>query len=198
MAWLGLIDLGRTAPDEAPTTFRLTAAGAAFLGLTESSSAPEPVSLTLQPDFTVLVPPARRYERFQLARVADWVRTGDPFTYRLTPTSLERARRQGIPVARVLEFLGQVTGADISASRFIEAALTRWETQGSEARLERVLLLRLSSEELMTQVMSFPRTRRFIHEQVGPTVALVHERDWPHLVVALGEIGLMPDIVSLD
>ncbi len=197
LAWLGLIDLETTTPNRS-STFRLASAGAAFLGLIEPSPDPKPTMSTLQPDFTVLVPPARRYERFQLARVADWVRTGDPFIYRITPTSLERAKRQGIPVARVLEFLGQVTGTDISASRFIEAALTRWEARGPEAQLERVLLLRLSSEELMAQVMSSPRARRFIHKQVGPMAALVHERDWSRLVVALGEIGLVPDVISLE
>ena len=140
--------------------------------------------------------PARRYERFQLARVADWARTGDPFVYRLTPTSLERARRQGIPVARVLEFLGHATGAPVP--RFVEAALTRWEARGPEARLDRVVLLRLSSAELMAQVASSPPTRNLIQEQVGPTAALVRERDWSRLVTALGEMGLLPEVSGLE
>jgi hypothetical protein len=152
--------------------------------------------MALRPDFTVLAPPARRYERFQLARVADWVGTGDPFVYRLTPSSLERARRQGIPVARVLEFLGRVTSAPVP--RFVEAALTRWEAQGTEAWLERPVLLRLSSEGLMAQVVSSPLTRHLIQEQIGLTAALVRERDWPRLVVALGEMGLLPEVTGLE
>jgi hypothetical protein len=211
LAWLGTVDLGldqHPAPisphPSHPTSFRLTDTGASLLDLAEPSPESEPAPLTLQLDFTVLVPPERRYERFQLARVADWVSLPLPdstkekrFVYRLTPSSLERARRQGIPVARVLEFLGQVTGTGISAPRFVEAALTRWEARGTEAQIEQVLMLRLSSEELMAQVMSSPRTRRFIEEQVGPMAALVREGDWSHLVVALGEMGLMPDVISL-
>jgi hypothetical protein len=205
MAWLGLTDLGAATPDGPPTTFRLAHAGAAFLGLTELAPEPEPAPVALRSDFTVLAPTARRYERFQLARVADWVsspRAGGteggsaPFVYRLTPTSLERARRQGIPVARVLEFLGQVTGTPVP--RFIEAALTRWEARGTEARLERAVLLRFSSEDLMAQVTSSPRTRHLIREQIGPAAALVHERDWPRLVAALGELGLLIDIIALE
>ena len=205
LAWLGLTDLGAAAPDEPPDAFRLTPAGAAFLGLAAPPPEPEHAPLTLHSDFTVLAPPARRYERFQLARVADWVTSplagrtegvGDPFVYRLTPTSLEHARRQGIPVARVLEFLSQITDAPVP--RFVEAALTRWETRGAEARLERAVLLHLSSEELMAQITSSPPTRRLIHKQIGPTVALVRERDWPRLVVALGEIGLLPDVIALE
>jgi hypothetical protein len=203
LAWLGLVDLGAADPDMSPTTFRLTLASTIFLSLTEPPSEPEPATLTLRPDFTVLVSPARRYERFQLARVADWVTSplvvgteGESFVYRITPTSLKRARRQGIPVARVLEFLGQVTGAPVP--RFVEAALTRWDARGTEARLERGLLLRLSSEELMAQITSSPRTRHLIREQIGPTTTLVQERDWPRLVVALGEMGLLADVIALD
>jgi hypothetical protein len=199
LAWFGLIDWGES------DVFRITAAGAAFLDLDELPPAPEPAPLTLRPDFTVLAPPARRYERFQLARVADYVTSppaggtegGDaPFIYRITPSSLEHAQQQGIGVARVIEFLERVSDAPVP--RPIEAALTRWEAHGTEARLERAILLRLSGEELMTQVTSSPRARRLVHEQVGPTAALVRERDWPRLVVALGEMGLLPDIIALE
>jgi hypothetical protein len=199
LTWLGLIDLGTDqgpASLPPPSTFRLKQAGATLLGLVAPSPEPEPGPLALRTDFTVSAPPARRYERFQLARVADWVHTGDPFIYRLTPTSLERARRQGIPVARVLEFLSQVT--DSPVPRSVEMALTRWDTHGSEARLERVVLLRFSGEARMRQITSSPQTRHLIQEQVGPTAALVRERDWPRLVAALGKMGLLTDIVALE
>jgi len=170
--------------------------------------------MALRSDFTVLAPPTRRYERFQLARVANWVTSppvgvvdkvtsppvggieGGHFVYRLTPTSLERARRQGIPIPRVLEFLGRTTNTPVPC--FVEAALTRWEAHGAEARLEQAVLLRLSSEELMAQATSSPLTRHLIHEQVGPTVALLRERDWPRLVAALGKMGLLPDVIALE
>jgi hypothetical protein len=166
---------------------------------------PEPAltPLTLHRDFSVLVPPSRRYDRFQLARVADW--TASPslkeggafeFVYRLTPASLGRARQQGISVARVLEFLKQAIDAPIPRS--IEAALTRWDARGAEARLERVVVLRLANEELMAQVLASPPARRLIREQIGPAAALVQEKDWPRLVAALGDVGLVPDVVALD
>jgi hypothetical protein len=217
LTWLGLVNLGSP-----PASFRLTPAGAVFLGLAgESEEVEQAQALPIQvrADFTVVVPPARRYERFQLSRVADWVSSpslspssppfpnfgrgrglevdeGPTFVYRITPTSLERARRQGIPVARVLDFLSRVTGAP--APRFVEAALKRWEMRGAEARIERAVLLRLSSEELMAQVASSPPVRRLIREQVGPSAALVNERDWPRLIPALGEIGLLPDVIALE
>ena len=232
LAWLGLTDLGTdwnpatgfprpiflvTSPASCflpPSAFRLIPVGVVFLGLAEPPPEQEPALLALRPDFAVLVPSARRYERFQLARVADWVASsrvggteggtsplaggteGGHFVYRLTPVSLERARQHGIPVARVLEFLSQVTGAPVPRS--VEAALVRWEARGTEAWLERMVLLRLSSEGLMAQVTASPLTRHLVREQVSPTTALVHERDWPRLVAALGEMGLLPDVIALE
>ena len=196
LAWLGMVDLGQGIRDSSPIAFRLTHAGAVALDLTGITPELEPGPLALRPDFTVLVPPPRRYERFQLARVADWVHTSEFYIYRLSPMSLERARQQGIPLARVLEFLGRTTGAPVP--RFIEAALTRWEARGGEVQIERSVLLRLPSEELMAQVVSSSRIRHLIKEQLGPTAAVVREQDWPRLVIALGEMGLLPEVAGLD
>lgn len=192
LAWLGLVDLGAAASERPPMAFRLTPAGAAFLGLVELAAASEPKSLNLRSDFTVLVPPARRFERFQLARVADWTRTGDVFVYRLTPRAMERARQQGIPIARVLEFLEQVTGA--SVPRFVEAALTRWEARGAEASLSRRIVLQLSDGDLMDQLMSSPRTGHLVQERAGPTTALVREADLSRIAATLGKLGLLLDV----
>ncbi len=198
LAWLGLTDVGASGargPSRADA-FRLSAAGAAFLDLAPAPPEPEPAPMTLKPDFAVLAPAARRYERFQLARIADWAHTGDPFVYRLTPNSLARARRQGISVTRALEFLSQVSDARVPQA--IQTALKRWEVQGTEARLEHVALLRVADEELMKQIVSSPRIRRFIDEQVGPTTAAVRRQDWPRLIAALGEMGLLTDVVAPD
>lgn len=191
--WLGLVDVGWTGPGRAHTAFRLAPAALTSLGLAGSSAEPEAAPLTMRNGPTVLVPAARRYERFQLARVADWVRTSDPYAYRLTSTSLERAREQGISVSRVLGYLSRVISAPVP--RCVEAALTRWEARGPEVRLERVLLLRLASEELMAQVAASPSTRHLIREQVGAAAAIVLERDWLQIADALGEMGLLPDVI---
>ena len=99
-------------------------------------------------------------------------------------------------MARVLGFLGRATGAPVP--RPVEAALTRWETRGAEARLERVILLRLSNEKLMAQVTSSSLTRHLIREQIGPAAALVRDQDWPRLITALGQMGLLPDVTVLE
>jgi hypothetical protein len=192
LAWFGLVDLGRDDQEQAPRAFRLTPGGAAFLGLAEPPAMPEPAPARLRSGFRVEVPTTPRYERFQLGRVADWLQSGAPFVYRLTPSSLQRARQQGISVTRVLEFLGDLIEAPVPHS--VEAALTRWAARGAEARLERALILRISSEELLGQILSSPSLSRFIRERIGPTTAIVGEEDWEQVIAALGEMGLLPDV----
>jgi hypothetical protein len=195
MAWLGLVDLGMDDGDRAATSFRMTQAGASILGVAETLSRPEPSSARLWSGFRVAVPPARRYERFQLARVADWLQSGTPFAYRLTPSSLERARQQGISVTRVLEFLRDLIKAPVPRS--VEAALTRWAARGTEAHLERTVILQISTEELMNQVTASPTLSRLIRERIGPTVVTVREQDWEQVIGALEEMGLLPEVDGL-
>lgn len=195
MAWLGAVDLGFREGGEPPAAFRLTAGGAALLGLTEPPSPAEPSAARLQSGFKVSVPAGRRYERFQLARVADWVQSDDEFTYRFTPDSLERAGKQGISVMRVLEFLDGITEGPVPRS--FRVALTRWDDRGTEAWLERSVLLRLATEELMNEAMSSRRVGRLIRERIGPTTALVSERDWSRVAARLEEMGLLPSVVGL-
>lgn len=196
LTWLGIVDLGADRGDRRPSAFRLTEDGAAFLGLANPPSPAEPSATRLSSGFRVSMPAARRYERFQLARVADWFASGDRFTYRLTPHSLERARKQGISVKRVLEFLDEVTDGPLPRS--VKAAVTRWDARGTEAWLERAILLRLSSEELMSRAMSSRSVGHLIKERIGPTTALVSDRDWPRVVAGLEEMGLLPQVVDLD
>ncbi len=196
MAWPGLMDLGAEREGDQPVAFRLSLAGAAFLGLAEPELEQEPPPLVIRPDLTVLAPAVRRYDRFQLSRVADWVRTGDPYVYRLTASSLAKAQQQGITPQRVMAFLERATGGDVP--RTLATALGRWSRHGAEVQLEQGVLLRVQDEELLQRLTTSPTTRRFIRETVGPTTALVAPADWPRLARALVEEGLLPDVVGLE
>jgi hypothetical protein len=196
MAWLGIVDLGSRDSKRRPSAFRLTAGGAAFLELATPPSPPQPTVPRLLSGFRVSVPAARRYERFQFARVADWVQSGARYIYRLTPDSLQRAQKQGISVTRVLEFLDEVTDGPLPRS--MEMALNRWDAHGTEAWLERSIILRLSSEKLMNRAIASRRLAHLIKERIGPTTALVSERDWSQVAAGLEEMGLLPQVVGLN
>lgn len=186
LAWLGMV---ATNGDEA--CFSLTPTGAAFLGRAEPPPEPPSPPLVIRPDFVLEVPAGRRYERFQVSRVADWLHIGDPSLYRLTPASLERARQQRIPPERVVAFLEEATGGAVPP--VLRRALERWARRGPEARLESVVLLRVQDEALLRELAATPATRRYIREIIAPTVALVSSGDAERLAQALVERGILPD-----
>jgi len=193
MAWLGLVELGFERQGAEAVAVRLSPAGAAFLGLAAAAeTAPQRPTLTLRPDLTVLAPAALRHERFQLNRVADWVRSGDPYLYRLTPASLERARQQRISVEDVLRFLERATAAPVPP--LVRTALLRWAERGAEVRLEQGILLHTSSAALLQELLAAPATRPLIGQVLGPQTALVPAAHWPRLARALVERGLLPDV----
>ena len=196
LAWLGLVDLGSDREGGEPTAFRLSAKGLVFFEVgnpdVEEETAP---SLTVRPDLTVLVPASQRYERFQLSRIADWIRTADPYVYRLTPSSLNRARKQAISVQKAIEFLEQA--AEVELSRSARMALDRYHRRGAEVRLEQGVLLRVEDEHLLEQLVTSPGTRRFVREVVGPTTALIARGEWAQLVRALVEEGILIDVIGL-
>ncbi len=189
LAWLGVVAVTE---GESPR-FSLTPTGAAFLGRAEPPREPSPPPMVIRPDFILEVPAGRRYERFQVSRVAEWLRIGDPSLYRLTPASLERARQQRIPPERVTAFLEEATGGPVPGA--LRRALERWAQRGPEARLEPAVLLRVQDEALLRELAAAPATRRYIREIVAPTVALVSPDDAEKLAQALVERGILPDFI---
>ena len=185
--WLGVVDL-----DETGAAFRVTPVGCWVLGKCAPPSSEGDVSFTVHADGRIEIGAARRYDRFQLARVADWEASGEIYTYHITPSSLERARTQRIGPERIVKFLEE-TGR-LPAPETLGGALRRWETRGTEAWAQQAAVLRLARPELLDQLVQSPRTRKYIRETISSTVALVAPRDWPELLVAMIEMGVLPEI----
>jgi hypothetical protein len=186
--WLGLIELAADVDGESPQVFRVPAP----VTPTPAAEQSPPV---VRPDLTVTMPTGRRFERFQLARVADLVLVGDPYVYRLTPASLHRARRQRIDLNRVLSFLDSLSEAPLPKA--VRLSLTRCYGRGTEVWLERTVLLRVTDEAVMKEIIASPKTGRFIERTVGSTSAVVAEKDWPSLVAGLVELGLLAELVGI-
>ncbi len=104
LRWLGAVDV-------AQGCFRLTEAGAAWLGMAEPPQLPEPPRPTVDDSGLILVPLRHRYARFQLSRVAHEIACdADGCRFRVTPESLTKAKKQRITPQRVAEFLTEITG----------------------------------------------------------------------------------------
>lgn len=185
--WLSLVELGGPAAGDPPEV---------FCPLPESPPGADPPPPVVHPDLTIAMPSGRRFERFQLARVADMVQAGTPYVYRLTPASLHRARKQHISPAQVLEFLDGLNDAPLPKT--VRSSLTRWGERGTEVWLERTVLFRTTDEATLQQILAAPTTSRYLGRVVGPTAAVVAEKDWPGLVAALAALGFLAKIVDSE
>ncbi len=183
---LGLVDVGPRWEGLPPDRFRLTEAGTQLLqGEIPPLEAPPPFEVS--GEGTIRVPPGRRYELFQLHRIADW-RDDDLYTYRLTPASLTRARRQRIEIGRILAFLEEGGAKPLSAP--LKAALERAYRRGSELRLVHGWLVQ-SKEDAPLQEDA---VRPFLRERLGRRAALFDERDTARIRRAFIGLGLLPDV----
>jgi transposase len=137
---------------------------------------------------------ADRTLRYQVARFCRWTqldRRREEFVYQLTPTSLERGRQAGLLPRHMLAVLGKITGGRVPRS--IEAAVRRWGERGSEAALNRVLVLKVSEAGVLDELLAHPDTARLLGERLGPTQVGVRERDWQALCAAALRRGMLID-----
>ncbi|MBN2002906.1 MAG: helicase-associated domain-containing protein [Anaerolineae bacterium] len=193
--WLGLVDLGAPATALPWTAFRLTPAGAALLGSRDVAPEPSPwpapplPAVQLNGDGVLHVPARRRYERFQLHRVAHPMSPdGEMYPYRLTSGSLARARQQRISLERVIAFLEDVTGSALP-QHFRQAIERAYNAETPVATLERVWLLRVADSALVAQL----EARYLLREELGPGLFLVHASDRERLLAVLTRKGILAE-----
>jgi len=187
--WLGVIDV-----DADATSFCVTARGARLLGLAHEAaeSAEADRTLTVRRDATIHVSLARRYDRFQVARVADLIAlVNAEYRYRLTPSSLTRANSQKISTEKVLAYLEQT--ADQGLPPTLAKAIQRWATKGTEVKVERAVIVQVKDAAILKRLQESPKTRGLSIEPLGPTAARINEKDWPKLVAILAEAGVLVD-----
>ena len=192
MSWLGLTEVESTSRME--RRFRLTKLAHDWLDGVQPSKDEVSVPIVVHEDATISVPfNANRYTRFQVARVseAEPALPGQPFRYTLSPASLTRAKEQGVEADRLLTFLEDSSGRAVPATT--RRGVERWASQGTEARMDQVVLLRVKDPEILDKLRANPRTRRYIAETTGDLAAVVNLDDWPELRQAAAELGLLID-----
>jgi len=190
--WLGLLDLAQDAA-------RLTAYGRAFLGL---SAYPNPTEtsekIEIAPEGILRVSrKVARIDRFQIARFATWgaVENG-VYAYKIDPESISRAAGQGINTGHIAAFISRATG-DAPLPSALASLLNNWKAGAvATVQIERVLILRTTSPEIMRQIMETPGLRRFMGAQLGEMAAIVRADDLREFKDALGGHGIQADILG--
>lgn len=190
LRWLGFIELAAPAADAQPEAFRFSSWAEALLhGAPPDGLDNEDELFLISSDARIRVPRlVPRAARYQLARFSDWERENeDAYLYRLTPASLEQARGQGLRVIHLLTLLRRYA---LAVPPSLEQALDRWQKAGSEARLDRVTILRVKNPEIL-QVLRESRAARFLGEPLGPTAIIVNAGAGDKVLAALAEMGFL-------
>jgi hypothetical protein len=185
--WLGVVDLGHTGGQAVPMVFRLTESSAYVLGQAElpaeeTGASAQPTrreGFTIGDNFAVrAAQDANLYDRFQLARFADFVgREEGDAVYCITPGRVALAMRQGVTFEQIKAFLLRTTNGQVPD--YVLDALKRWQTGGAVARLERALVLHVDTPETLSALRDDPSIGPLLGEATGPQSALIpadHER----------------------
>lgn len=191
LRWLGLAETAMSEPGQ-ETLFRLTPAAVTWLNGAAPGTEEVTMPIVVQEGGQVLVPfNANRYERFQVARVADAepLRPGKPALYRLTPRSLERAGEQAIDAPKVLQFLAKASQRPIPAG--VRRSIERWQERGTEASLERVVLLKVRDPEVLEKLRANPKTRSYFAESTSDYSAVIRSTEWDNFRQAAAALGLL-------
>lgn len=192
--WLGVLDLGRDQSKMEVHAFRKTKAWAVL----ESQPASEVGSeldekVSIRADGLIIAPiGTARNERYQIARFSSWEKMdGVNYEYRLTPKALDNSLNQGLKPDHVRIILERSSQAPLPPS--IDAALKRWSDHGTEARFERLLVVRVKEEKLLERLRANKTTARFIQERIGSGIFVVREANWMRLRDAAARLGILID-----
>jgi len=191
--WLGVLDLARSEAGQEVIAFRLSGWSKSLLNDRLPKGFPiEEEPLVARSDARIsarrLVP---RRVRYQLARFCEWEKeTPDEYQYRISSTSLSRARQQGLTVSQLLTILNRYAKA---VPPSLIKALERWDKQGSEVRLEKMVVLRVASEDILNALRK-SRAGRFLGEPLGPSTIAVKPGAIEKVLGILAELGYLGEI----
>lgn len=194
--WLGIVDLAVPAAGESVSAFRFSA------WATDLLKGDPPIGLPSEEETILVRSDARlrldrrvpRAVRYQVARFCEWEgEKGEVYNYLLTPSSLERARQQGLRVNHLIALLRR-HAATVPPS--LVKALERWDEHGTQARLARLMVLRVSTPDILKELRASPAAR-FLGEPLGPTAVIVKPAAREKVIKALAEMGFLSDVIDV-
>ena len=198
MHLVGLVDLAGPDEETAPTAFKWSGWAEMLLADIPPKLGEETGRVYVRSDGRVTVPRmAPRAVRYQIARFCHWEGArneakGDEFRYRLTPSSLARAREQGLRVGHLITLLAKHSDG---IPPNITKALKEWEAQGAEARVVQVSVLRVSAPEIL-QALRASKAKRFLGDLLGSTTVVVKSGAEEKVLAALVELGYLGEVVG--
>ena len=179
--WLGQVDLSVAEGATEPTSFRI---------VNSVATLKEDQKVHISSQGVISIPRlAPRVVRYQISRFCDWEGPKeDVYRYRLSTSSLAKAKEQGLKVEHLLTLLSRHTDAGVPPT--LVKALKRWEVNGTEARLQTQVILKVSRPEVLEE-MRKSKAAKFLGEALGPTTVIVKGGAVQKVMEALMELGIV-------
>ena len=135
-----------------------------------------------------------RVVRYQLSRFCEWEdsKPGE-YKYRLTTRSLTKAKEQGLKVEHLLSLLAKHSEAGMPPS--LVKALKRWEVNGTEARVQTQVILKLSKPEVLEELRK-TKASKYLGEVLSPTTVVIKSGAIQNVVEVLTELGLLAEVLT--
>ncbi len=192
--WLGMVELAGAEEGGTPAAFRA-------LDIRDSNTRPSNIEngrIKVSSQGKIIVPRfAPRAVRYQIARFCEWDEEArrtetqpDEYRYHITPHSLSKAKEQGLKVEQLLTLLAKHSDAGIPP--VLVKALKRWEVNGTEARAETQVVLKVSRPEVLEELRK-SKAARFLGEPLGPTSIIIKAGAQSKVMDALAEMGLLAE-----
>jgi len=183
--WLGQVDLCIAEGATEPTSFRIANSETRISNLESKKIHATSQGLISVPRL------APRVVRYQVSRFCEWEEPKDDlYRYRISTNSLTRAKEQGLKVEHLLTLLAKHSDAGIPPT--LVKALKRWEFNGTEARVQTQVILKVSKPEVLEE-MRRSKAARFLGEVLSPTTVIVKSGAIQKVMDALAELGLLTE-----
>ena len=185
--WLGQVDLSIAEGATEPTAFR-------FSNQSQTTSI-ENKKVHISSQGLISVPRlAPRVVRYQISRFCEWEEPKDNlYRYRVTTKSLTRAKEQGLKVEHLLALLARHSEAGVPP--VIVKAFKRWEVNGTEARVQTQVILKVSRPEILGE-MRKSKAAKYLGEVLSPTTVVVKSGAIQKVMDALTELGLLAEVMT--
>jgi hypothetical protein len=132
---------------------------------------------------------APRVVRYQVSRFCEWDEPKeDVYRYRISTNSLSKAREQGLKVEHLLALLSKHSDAGVPPS--LVKALKRWDVNGTEARVQTQVILKVSKPEVLEE-MRKSKAAKFLGEVLSPTTVVIKGGAVQKVMEALMELGIV-------
>jgi hypothetical protein len=184
--WLGQVDLSIAEGSIEPTSFLISS-------LQSQITISENQKIHVSSQGVISIPRlAPRVVRYQISRFCEWeVPKEEVYRYRISTNSLTKAREQGLKVEHLLALLSRHADAGIPPS--LVKALKRWEVNGTEARVQTQVILKVSKPEVLEE-MRRSRAAKFLGEVLSPTTVVIRGGAVQKVMEALTELGLFTEV----